>query len=237
MDLTATSANLQAGREALLSGDPWTALAIFQELVLRDPAQPETRYWLASAKLAAGEADAFGTLDDARILHTLAQVQAMGADTARCQAEAAYAHQVANELYAQNVVAMSGVIRGLAISAGGVDAQGLLSYGLTLQHQGRPEEASQVFAAATENFPSAALHQFLIYPQMLCDDGDARHLAQASAWAALYAPPVSAGALTNPDRAGRKLRIGYVAPSFARSQARQFIAPLLDNHDPDAVSV
>ncbi|HEX3888845.1 MAG TPA: hypothetical protein VHW05_15230 [Phenylobacterium sp.] len=237
MDLGAATPDLQAGREALLSGDPWAAIAIFQAHVLRDPAEPEPRYWLASAKLTAGEPDALTALDDARILHTLAVAKTMGADTARCQTDAAYAFQVGRELYAQNIVAMSGVIQGLALAAGQVDAQRLLGYGLALQHQGRPEEASQVFRAAMENFPSAPLHQFLIYPQLLCDDGDARHLAEARAWAALYAPPAFAGPLANPDRVGRKLKVGYVAPSLAKSQARQFIAPLLENHDPDTVCV
>ena len=45
---------------------------------------------------------------------------------------------------------------------------------------------------------------------------------------------------TSPARrplAGRKLRIGYVSPSFARTQIHQFIAPVLDAHDRDAVEV
>jgi predicted O-linked N-acetylglucosamine transferase (SPINDLY family) len=228
---------LIAGRDALLAGDPWAAIGIFQEHVSRDPADPEPRYWLASAKLTAREADAAAALDGARLLHTLAVAQTLGADPVRCQASAAYAHQIADELYSQNAVAMSGVIRGLGLSAGEVDANRLLSYGLALQHQGRPEEASQVFRVMTETFPSAPLRQFLIYPQLLCDDGDSRHHAEARAWAKLHAPAVFAGPLTNPDRTDRKLKIGYVAPSFAKSQARQFIAPLLDNHDPDTVSV
>ena len=31
--------------------------------------------------------------------------------------------------------------------------------------------------------------------------------------------------------------MGYVAPSFAGSQLRQFITPILENHDPDTVEV
>jgi predicted O-linked N-acetylglucosamine transferase (SPINDLY family) len=86
-------------------------------------------------------------------------------------------------------------------------------------------------------FPSSHVQQFVIYPQLFCDDGDARHAAEAREWARRYAPAIDDGPLANPERAGRKLRIGYVAPSFAKSQLRQFIAPLLDHHDPGAVSI
>ena len=132
---------------------------------------------------------------------------------------------------------MSGVVRALALGNGAIDATGLLSYGLTMQHQGRAEEASQVFQAVVENFPSPVAHAFLVYPQLLCDDSDARHSAVARDWAQLYAPAVPQPRHANPDLAGRKLHIGYLAPNFSGSQLRQFIAPVLESHDPEKVSV
>jgi len=47
--------DLQTGREAQLAGDPWTAVEIFEDLAARAPANHEVRYWLASAKLTAGD--------------------------------------------------------------------------------------------------------------------------------------------------------------------------------------
>jgi protein O-GlcNAc transferase len=148
--------DLQAGREALLAGDPQAAIAIFEGLVAAEPADHEARYWLASARLTDGDPNgAAEAMDDARILQTLAIARARGADVDRCRADPVYAGDIATQLYGQGQVAMSGVIRALALSGGAIDATGLLSYGLALQHQGRAEEASQVLQALIENFPSA----------------------------------------------------------------------------------
>ncbi len=237
MDLSLPT-GFSSARDALLAGDCGTAVSTFEALVAASPTDVEAHYWLASASLTAGDSTrAEQALDTARTLHTVQLAKGLGVDVARCRSDAAYAHEIADHLYGENMVAMSTVIRGLALSAGAVDAKGLVSWGLALQHQGRAEEASAVFQWAAEQFRSAAVQQFRIFPQMFCDDGDARHAEQARAWAHLYAPTISSGPLTNPARVGRKLRIGYVAPSFAQSQLRQFIAPLLDHHDPQGFSV
>lgn len=237
MDLGAAQADLQAGREALLAGDPQAAVSVLSALVAALPAEIEARYWLASAMLTAGDPDAAQAMDDARTLHALMAARGFGADVARCQGEPAYAAAIATEAYGKNLVAISGVIRGMAMAAGGFDAPGLLSYGLALQHQGRVEEACQVFRAAADNFPSAPLHQFLLFPQLFCDDGEARYAAEARDWARLYAPAPKPAPFKNPDRKGRRLRIGYLAPNFAGTQLRQFVRPLFESHDPEAVEV
>ncbi len=236
--MDAAPLDLQAGREALLAGDPQAAIAIFEGLVAAEPTDHEARYWLASARLTGGDSDgAAEAMDDARILQTLAIARVRGADVDRCRADPVYAGNIATQLYGQGQVAMSGVIRALALSSGAIDATGLLSYGLALQHQGRAEETSQVFQALVESFPSAAAHQFLVYPQLLCDDSDARHAAIAGDWARLYAPAFPQPRHANPDLRGRKLRIGYLAPNFTGSQLRQFITPVLETHDPAKVTV
>ncbi len=238
MGLEIFQSGLAIGRDALHAGDVSTAVDIFQRLAATTPSDPEARYWLASALLAAGDAQAAaGAMDDARILHALPLAAARGADLARCKEDAAYANDIATRLYAQNHVAMSGVVRALALSAGEISADGLLSYGLALQHQGRAEDACQVFRAAAENFPSAQLHQFLLFPQLFCDDGEARYAAEARDWARLYARAPSPAPFGNPARKGRKLRIGYLAPNFAGTQLRQFVRPLFESHDPQAVEV
>ncbi|HEY5008389.1 MAG TPA: tetratricopeptide repeat protein, partial [Caulobacteraceae bacterium] len=236
MNSISVDSDLASGRDALLAGDPHAAVALLERVVAAAPADPEPRYWLASAKLTAGDPQAAAAMEDARILHALAQARAMGADIARCQIDPAYAADIAVRLYAQKLVAMSGVVCGMALSST-IDAQGLLNYGLALQHQGRVDEACEVFRAAADTFPQAATDQFLIYPQMFCDGGDARHFAAAREWTGAYARATAAVPHANPGRNGRKLRIGYVAPRFAGSQLTQFIAPLLEAHDPETVSV
>jgi len=238
MDLNLFQSGLASGREALLAGDGAAAVAIFERLAMATVSDAEARYWLASALLAIRDTQGAAiAMDDARILHTLALARVMGADIDRCRADASYAADIATRLYQQNHVAMSGVVRALALSSGGIEASGLLSYGLTLQHQGRTEEASEVFRAAVETFPSSQLHQFLLYPLLLSDDGDARYAAEAREWARLYALALPAEPHPNPCRDGRKLRVAYLAPSFAGTQVRQFIAPLLEHHNRAQVAV
>jgi tetratricopeptide (TPR) repeat protein len=237
MDSTTIQTDVASGRAALLAGDPHRAAAILEQAVAAAPADIEARYWLASSRLTAGDPRANQTMDDARTLHALILARTMGADTARCQTDGAYASDIAGQLYAQKHVAMSGVVRRMAIAAGVADGQAMLSYGLALQHQGRADEACQIFRLVADSYPNASAHQFLIYPQLLGDDGDARHYETTCEWARRYAPCVPTHPLANPDRRGRKLRIGYVAPWFATCQLKQFIAPLLEHHDPQQIEV
>ncbi|MGA0605322.1 hypothetical protein ACO2Q0_04915 [Phenylobacterium sp. VNQ135] len=225
-----------AGRAALLAADAETALAAFSEAVAQDPRDYEARYGLAAALMQAGE-PAHEAFDDARTLQALSIARGAGADMNRLMADAKYARQIGVQLYNQQHVACASVVMGMALSKGEIDPLGLLDYALSLQHQARGEEAAQYMAAAVQNFPSAAMHNYLAYAQLFCDDGERRYAEEARAWAARWAaiPPPPAHA--NPPLAGRKLRVGYVAPKFADSQLRQFITPILEAHDPDAVEV
>jgi len=230
--------DLAAGREALLEGRAADAARAFAGQVDREPGDFEARYWLASALLLMGEPTAADqALSDARTLHALSVARARGADVARLRSDADYANQIAVTLYGQGQVAMASVVWAMAISAGRDDGQVFANYALSLQHQGRAEEASGVYRAVADQFDSSAMRQFLVYAQLFCHDGEARHFAEACAWAERYANVPPPAPHTNPPLAGRKLRIGYVAPTFAGSQLRQFVAPIFENHDPGAVEV
>jgi predicted O-linked N-acetylglucosamine transferase (SPINDLY family) len=176
-------------------------------------------------------------LNDARTLHALAIARTEGADLNRLRADPDYANAVATRLYSSGMVAMASVVWGLAIASGRADGQTWASYALALQHQGRAEEASTVYRATAENFSSPAIHQFLIYAQIFCEDGERRHALEARAWADLYARVPTPPPHANKGLGSRRLRVGYLAPSFAGSQLRQFITPILENHDPDTVEV
>ncbi len=232
------SSNLTDGREALLQGQPEAAAPIFAAAIEADARDHEARYWLASALMLLGDPDgAEQALNDARTLHALALARTAGADLAQLRSDPAYADTVATQFYGQGLVAMASVVWGLAIAAGRMDLPILASYALSLQHQGRVEEASGVYRAAAETFQSPAMQQFAVYAQLFCEDGERRHFSEAQAWARQFAALPPPAPLTNKPLAGRRLRVGYVAPSFAGSQLRQFITPILERHDPKAVDV
>jgi len=238
MDAMPSETTLTTCREALLAGDPRSAAEGLARLVARNPADTEARYWLASALAASGRGeDAGRALEDARTLHGLLAAQRMGVDTRRLGNDGDYAARAARELYAAHHVAMAGVLFGRAIAAGHLSQDALLAFGLALQHQGRAEEAIRVFRAALETYPSAAVHQFMLFPHFHVENGPARYAAEARAWALRWAPEAAAPIFANTPSAGRKLRIGYVAPSFCGTQVRQFITPILESHDPGAVEV
>ena len=115
----------------------------------------------------------------------------------------------------------------------------MLSYGLSLQHQGRMDEAIEVFRAIAGAFRNPALHQFLVFALFYDRDRIQAVYDEARRWADLYAAPLHPRHLDfgNPRTLNRRLRVGYFAPSFTRSQAAQFMMPVLDSHDPDAVEV
>ncbi|MFO1013845.1 MAG: hypothetical protein U1E50_08780 [Caulobacteraceae bacterium] len=234
-----TAANLGFAKEALFAGDAETARAILEPLAEQAPAVADIRYCLASARAATGDGiGASEALDDARTLHAVQLVQAAGIDVARCRVDGDYAARVASNLYSQHHVAVSSVIFGLAIQAGHTSQAGLLTYALALQHQGRAEEAIRVFKAADELYPSAAVRQFALYPHFMIENGPAEYAKAAREWADLYAPSsTEKPAFANRPLAGRKLRIGYVAPNFSSSQLTQFITPILESHDQDAVEI
>jgi len=203
-----------------------------------DPGAFAARYELAAALWAAGERDAgHAMLEDARLIHAIAVMRAAGADVMRVRDDPDYAVMIAGQLYNQRHVATAGVAFGMAIARDHTSQQGLLSFGLALQHQGRAEEAIRLFTAASEMYPGAAIAQFQLYPHFMVDNGVERHAAAARAWAARYAPARSAAPLNNTPDPEKRLRIGYVAPAFGSSQLRQFMAPLLDHHDRERFEV
>jgi protein O-GlcNAc transferase len=228
--------DVASGREALLAGDLAGAGDGLARIVAANPTDLEARYWLASARLAAGDPQGDAVLDEARTLHALLEAKGLGVDLVRCRTDAAYAGDMATRLYGHGLVAMSGVLRGQALANGAADAQSLVSYGLALQHQGRVEEASEVFRLAVANFGALPLRQMLAYAQLFCEDGERRHAHEARLWAQLYQRPPPA-AHDNAPLGERRLRIGFVAPTFAKSQLRQFITPVFENLDAGKVEV
>src|SRR6185312_15830170 len=223
---------------ALWDGEPEAALAAFRALVADAPAMRQARYGLASALMASGAAEEAGqAMDEARALHALEVVSQTEVDLTRCQSDGAYAAQVADVFYGAGMVAVASVIYGMAAAAGGHSLRSLISFGLSLHHQGRAEEAIAAFRVAADNTCDPAVAEFLLPAHFPAEDGVARHAAEARRWGERFAPPRAAPAFDNDTAEGRPLRIGYVAPSFTGNQARQFLVPLIGAHDPATVEV
>ena len=230
--------HLNAPQRALLAGDDAAAVAGYRALVTAAPADVEARYGLASALAASGDGAGAGVaLEEARLLQGLLLAKGSGADLPRLDRDGDYAAAVAAQFYAAHHVAVASVIYGRAILAGHKSSGGLLGYGLSLQHQGRAEEAIGVFRATAGMYPSAAIDQFGLFPHFMVDNGPVRYAAAARAWAERWAPEAEAPVFANPPADGRRLRVGYVSPAFGALQVRQFITPILEAHDPAAVAV
>ena len=244
--MSAVIANLAApdrisdGQSKLFSGDPEGAAHLFLEAAQADPVDHESRYWLASALTAAGQAEqAHVALNEARNLHAIACLRGAGADMTRIQGDTGYCAQVGLQLYARGMMGPASFCLGRALDFETLNPQTLVSYGLSLQHQGRMDEASEVFAAGADIFKSPQIHEFLLFSLFHAPDRLARVSDEARRWAELYAAPHTPARVVhaNDRTPGRKLRVGYVAPSFSRSQVAQFLLPVLEAHDPQTIEV
>lgn len=221
-------------------GDVAEAIELFYAVTQAKPADYESRYWLYSALVAGGHGEIAGqTLADARNMHAVSVIRSAGGDMERFRTDPAYCHVLGMQLYNAGLMGPATLALGKALDFDNLDPSVLVSCGLSMQHQGRIDEAIDVFTLAAETFPNAEIHGFLIYPLFHAPDRLKRVSDEARKWAALHAQPhtpkkpIFAGERT----ANRRLRIGYVGPSFSRNQVAQFLLPVLEAHDPAAVEV
>jgi predicted O-linked N-acetylglucosamine transferase (SPINDLY family) len=231
---------IEDGRAALARGDVAEAIDLLHAVTEARPADHESRYWLYSALVAGGHSGLAGPiLADARNLHAVSVIRSVGGDMERFRTDPAYCGALGLQLYEAKLMGPATLALGKGLDFDNLDPALLVSYGLSMQHQGRMAEAIDVFTAAAEMFPTPQIHAFLIYPLFHAPDRLKRVSEEARKWAALHAAPhtpkvpVFAGERT----ASRRLRIGYVGPSFTRNQVAQFLTPVLEAHDPEAVEV
>ena len=170
---------VEDARAALMAGDPESAIRLLRPLTQADPADYEIRYWLYSALVAVGDPQAAQQMiEEARTLHAVAEIRGLGADMAAFHSDREYCLRLGRPLYASKLMACASVALGRGLDFERLDGQALVSYGLSLQHQGRMEEAIAVFSAATDAFNNASVHEFLLYalfhaPDRLCRASDA----------------------------------------------------------------
>lgn len=231
---------IAAGRAALSEGEPARAALHFQTACKNNPADYESRYWLYSALAAAGDPDrAVLFLDEARTLHALDVVRAAGVDMARFRDDKAYCAEIGTQFYIAKLMGPAGICLARGLNFDAPDPKVMLSYGLSMQHQGRLREAIDIFTAAAEKITDPVVHEFLLHPAFLAETGLNWLSEQSRKWGARFATPQTPPKLdfANPRTTGRRLRIGYIGPSFTRNQVAQFLLPVLESHDPEAVKV
>lgn len=232
--------DLARARAEVLAGRGAEAAARLEAMVADQAFSAELYYWLSAAYGAQGlKADQREALRKAETFHGLQIMREAGGDLVRFQSDPAYAAAVGDAYYRAKLVALASLGYGRAALEPNASAQVLLQYGLSLQHQGRADDAVGIFSAAAELYPSAYVHEFLLFACFFADGGVHRHAQEARRWASMYAPKVDAASLTfaNDPDPNRRLRIGYVAPSFTGLQVCQFIRPVLEAHDPAAVEI
>lgn len=228
------------GRAALAAGDPVEAANLFYGVVESSPTDYESRYLLYSALVAAGEPGlARQFLIDGRTLHGLAMIRSAGVDMVRFQRDKAYCATIGERFYAASQMGAASVAIGRGLDFDNLQPAQMVQYGLSLLHQGRTDEAIEVFTAATETFNRPDVHEFLLYALFHAPDRMARVSEESRKWSDLYAAPLTPpeGTFANARTADRRLRVGYVGPSVTRNQVRQFLLPVIEAHDPDAVEV
>jgi hypothetical protein len=226
------------GKALLYSGDADGAAEIFQTAAAADPSDYESRYWLYSARVAAGDwSGATAAIEEARTLHAVAAMRALDVDMVRLQSDKAYCAEIGLRAYALKLMGPASVALGRSLDFDNLNSQLMISYGLSLQHQGRLGEAMDVFRAASEIFPDPAVHEFLLHPVFIAQCGPEALAEESRKWGELYAPSRKHAAFANARTTERPVRVGYVGPTFTRSQVNQFFLPVIEAHDPKAVTV
>ncbi len=235
--LERVSGNLEGFNQSLAEGRAQDA-CVFADLLLEDlPQSAEAWYWKASALIATGDdAAALGTLNIAVRSQVYDLLPALEVDIQRFVNDAMYNVELSRTAYDNKLPTISSIFGMQAISLGVQDAGFQVHHGLSFQHQGRMDEAFNAFRTAVQMQPAMAYMQFYLYACFFMPNGFKLYAQEARAWADRFCQFPTAD-LTPRPLAGRRLRIGYVAPSILTTQLRQFLTPVLESHDPARVEV
>ncbi len=240
MTQTDPDALVAAARQALADRDPVAAADLAGRLAQACPDAAQAHYLHAAALLAAENAEgAENALNQARLLQSLALMQADGIDAGRMAREGAYALAVARRFYNRFWMGPAIVAAGCAAGDPAVSGDALLILAQALQYQGRSQAAVAAFQSLLRARPSPQVHAFILYGLLFLEEGVKRQAAEAHRWNTLWAAPATPATPTFQvvRSADRRLRVAYMTPSFSHNQARHFLTPLLDHHDRSKVDV
>ena len=227
------------GRTALITADPHTAIRIYRAAAQAEPSDFESRYWLYSALMASGQQQqARQVLDQARDLQTAAVMRKAGVELARLQSDPNYAFTVAEAFCSADMMGPASLALRCSLDLNNLSLTRLVDYGLSLRHQGRVDEAIDIFTAAAARFPRADVHSLLIDALFHAPDRPRRVSEEARRSAALHAPQIAdPPVFTNARTTARRLRVGYIGPGFTHNPLARLLPPVLEAHDQDAIEV
>lgn|GEM_PF-618348 len=222
---------MSTGGQCLANGDAETAESLFRAAAIKRPWDPETRYQFASAQIAAGHADeALRTLAEARDLHARLILQANAPEAMAVDADPQRLLELANLFYGKNHMATATSLFQRLVDANPDIPNLRLQLGLTLQHQGRVEEAIAVFESLVRRWPHPTHHSFLHYAIAFQRATPAAMYEEGLRYAQMHTAhlPKRKRSLTRRDG---KLRVGYFSPLFNQHQLTKFFAPVMEHHD------
>ncbi len=112
-----------------------------------------------------------------------------------------------------------------ALAAGAPPGQTLPGLGLSLQEQGRVDEAVACYQEAIRLDPADPIaREYLLFALNFLPDQTAQEVyTEHSRWAAAFAPT----AARPPAQAGRRIRLGFVSGDFRNHSTAAFLLPLL----------
>jgi protein O-GlcNAc transferase len=224
--------------QALVDGDVDLAMALTEAAEAgADPALIYIRY---AALLAKGEpVEARRVRDAASLTFLLPQLIAEGIDAARLTRDPVYALSVARQLYIDQRMAAAVIAFNCALKAPELAVKALYFRGQAEHYQGRPEETVATFRKLLDVYPAPFIHSFLAYNLFFVEDNVRRQAEEAKTYNDRWAPSYRSmrKPLANAPATDRKLRIGYLGPSYTDGVLKFFLHPLLESHDLEKVEV
>lgn len=227
--------NTLLGYDPIISGK----MAALEQIVASNPEDYVSWFSLASSRLASSDVTAEAAMDRARYLMAMEVFLQSSFDMARIANDPTYCREMGVALYQNGMVVLASVLLAKSIDLQDLNLNDLLTYGLSLQHQGRIDEAVSVFRLLGEVSDNPEAYQFLIYILFQVPDRLRAVSEEARAWAARFGSvaPASRVSFSNSRDLRRKLKIGYFAPFFTRSQVSPSLMPVIENHDPEAFDI
>lgn len=225
--------------EFLLAGDPLSAEALITPLAKANPDDIQTHYIHAAVMGGLGSSAGMRqALETAWMNHAFVTIQNHDISLERLASDAPFALNIGRLFYREDYVGVAAAACGCALNDQATAAdEGLFVYGQALHHSGRIEAALAAFDKALTLTAAPYLSGFILYSLMFAQNGLQRQADTARLWGEVMRRVKPETPVFQPPWDGkRKLRVGYLAPSFD-NQLRHFTTPVFEAHDRERFEV
>ncbi len=227
-----------AALNCLASGAAADAETLFRAAATKRPWDPDARYDLASAQLAQAKLDeAMLTLAEARDQIARMIIQENAPQALAAWIETQPLMNIADVFYANNEMTAATYLYQRLVDSRPALANLRLRLGLSLQHQGRIDEAIAAFESLVRVEPTPQHHSFLHYALAFRREQPDTLYREGRRWAQMHADPLRKYPARPLSGREGKLRIGYFSPLFHRHQLTKFFQPALDHYDRERFTV